>query len=149
MRLFIVSTIGSRVREARIRAEMNQTELGEASGISQQMITKIEADGVKKPSGLEEIANALGVSYSYLKTGVVNPVIDSTATDAESYILTAKDALAESLNSMCAINIQNGVDKDKLDKALLGRAFEISLRGKLSGDYLTAALGMGGLKKAK
>lgn len=137
-----MSTIGSRVRTARRQAKMSQAQLGEASGFSQQMITKIESDLVKKPSGLEEIAEATGVSYFYLKTGAANPYMDSPASDSESYVLTAKDALNEAIKSMKAINKQSRVNANLLDVDILQKAFEISFRGKLSGDYLTAALSM-------
>lgn len=143
-----MDTIGSRVREARKKAGLNQTELGDLVGGSQQIITKIESGEVKNTSYLDGIAKALNVSYTWLKDGVADTSSINSADNVEEFVSTAMDALRNALTSAKAISIQQGKDPEHLDNTMLFQAFEIHLRGKLTGDYAMAALGSKGLKKA-
>ena len=149
MRLFIVPTLGTRVREAREALGWKQDELANASGVSQQAITKIESGTTKRPTCINALAKALGVSVDYLETGSANASRDDPTIEAESYMLTAKSALGESISSMRAINKSRGKPDNEIDQHLLVRAFEISLRAKLTGDYLTAALELQDIKKTQ
>jgi transcriptional regulator with XRE-family HTH domain len=145
MGLFLVPSIGSRVIKARIKLDISQKELGERVGTTQQAIQKIEAGGVSHSRYLEPIATALGVSYNWIVKGVADPVGN---VNSDEFILTATDALHDALNSFKAISFQEGVDLSAIDFNLLKMAFDVSLRGRLTGDYVTAALRMNGLKKA-
>ncbi|MCM1154246.1 MAG: helix-turn-helix domain-containing protein [Roseburia sp.] len=62
--------IGDNIRECRKKAKLSQKELGKKLGVSQQHIAQYER-GKRQPKieTLRKIANALGVSIDYLKTG--------------------------------------------------------------------------------
>ena len=145
MGLFLVPTIGSRISTARRKMDLSQFALGELVGTTQQAIQKIESGDVAHSRYLEPISVALGVSYNWIVKGVASP---GSATESEEYIITANDALVDALNSFKAISLQKGVDMSGFDFNLLKAAFDVSLRGKLTGDYVTAALRIGMLKKA-
>lgn len=61
-------TIGSRVKAARLRAGLTQTELAQAAGCSQQTIVDIEARS-RTSRFLPAIARALGESVDWFETG--------------------------------------------------------------------------------
>ena len=82
----------------------------------------------------------------YLESGSASASRDNPTLEAESYMLTAKAALLESIASMRAINKGRSKPDNELDQPLLMQAFEISLRAKLTGDYLTAALELRDIK---
>ena len=61
-------TIGSRVKAARLRSGLTQTELAQAAGCSQQTIVDIEARS-RTSRFLPAIARALGESVDWFETG--------------------------------------------------------------------------------
>lgn len=146
MRFFIVPTLGTRVKNARDALGLRQEQLAELTGVSQQAINKIESGTTKKPSCINALSKALGVSVDYLESGSASASRDNPTLEAESYMLTAKAALLESIASMRAINKGRSKPDNELDQPLLMQAFEISLRAKLTGDYLTAALELRDIK---
>jgi transcriptional regulator with XRE-family HTH domain len=74
-------SIGARIKMRRLEVGMSQQELGEALGVSFQQIQKYEkgVNGVRG-SRMEQIAEALGVSVSFLyeqpRQGTVSSVVD-------------------------------------------------------------------------
>lgn len=143
MELYLVSTLGERVKSSRLKLNLDQDELADLAGCSQQSITKIENDMVRNSSFLESIAKVLNVNYKWLKNGVAGEDlvngIDSKK-DLDSFMKTAEDALKEAINGVKAVNVQRGEPFDKLDEPLLQEAFSIALKGKMGGNYIAAAL---------
>jgi SOS-response transcriptional repressor LexA len=62
-------SLASRLKAARKAAGMNQEELEAASGVSQSDISKIERGKTLNPTGILDLARALGVNPFWLKTG--------------------------------------------------------------------------------
>lgn len=63
------SSVGDKIRQARVRQKLNQTQLATMAGVTQGMITYIESGKSKRPvkkETLEAIANALQIPSSYL-----------------------------------------------------------------------------------
>jgi transcriptional regulator with XRE-family HTH domain len=123
--------------------------LAEKAGISQQLIGKIESCDVSKPGSLEEIAKALQVSYSWIKHGAADISNKSVSSNIDSFILTADSSIDEAINTMIIINGQRGLAPNELNIEVLKRAFKISLRGKLTGDYVTAAINVDDIKRPR
>ncbi|RKT37876.1 helix-turn-helix transcriptional regulator [Thiocapsa rosea] len=74
---------GERLREARLRAGLNQTELGRRVGLSQSMIGAIErSDRSATPETAQALADALGIA------------LDSLA-DSAGHLPDSPDALLE------------------------------------------------------
>lgn len=62
-------TLGERIKQARIKAKLNQEQLAEKLGMTQQSLSGIESGKHKQPRNLESIAKALGVSLLWLQFG--------------------------------------------------------------------------------
>lgn len=82
-----MSTIGSRIREARTALGWSQVQLAEEVGVSQSSIGNIESGLRQRPRELVSIAKALRVSPEWLETGKgsrtePNP-LELAGTDAE------------------------------------------------------------------
>lgn len=73
------TTLAERLREARKAADMTQKALGEAVGISQAAIQKIETGRAAQTTKLLDIANALRVRPEWLSSGT-----GAMSTDRES-----------------------------------------------------------------
>lgn len=65
-----LDTLGQRLRYARTIAGMTQEELAAKAGTTQDAITKIERDIIKRPKDLEAIAKVLNVSPAWLQFGI-------------------------------------------------------------------------------
>jgi transcriptional regulator with XRE-family HTH domain len=66
-RMAIGDSFGARLRTARKRAGLNQTELAERVGVTRQTVTKWEREHrLMRPSALPRIAEALGVTTDEL-----------------------------------------------------------------------------------
>jgi transcriptional regulator with XRE-family HTH domain len=63
-------TIGKRLKQARKTAKMTQQMLANLSGVSQTRISGLESGLQSSSSFVPELANALGVDITWLKTGV-------------------------------------------------------------------------------
>ena len=74
-----MNTLGIRLKVARETSGMSQRQLAQASGVSQGMISQIEA-GSKKGGldTLEKLGKAMGVGF-----GALYPVDDQVAGDAD------------------------------------------------------------------
>ncbi|MBS3687323.1 XRE family transcriptional regulator [Klebsiella quasipneumoniae] len=73
------TTLAERLREARKAADMTQKALGEAVGISQAAIQKIETGRAAQTTKLLDLANALRVRPEWLSSGT-----GAMSTDRES-----------------------------------------------------------------
>lgn len=138
-----MSSISTRVTQARNKKGWSQGKLGEAVGTSQQQIANIENGTTKNSKYFLPIAKVLGLSYDWLLYGDDKPTLTPTEIkDNEDMITVAVDALGRAISSMKVINQKSGKDPLTLDEELLKRAFEISMKGSLSGDFVTSALEM-------
>ena len=62
-------SISSRVKSKRIQLGLNQAELAQKVGTTQQSIEQLENGKTKRPRFLPELASALGVSVDWLLNG--------------------------------------------------------------------------------
>lgn len=146
MSLFIVSNIGTRLAEARKQSDHTQKTLAEAVGATQQIITKIETGDVLNSKYFMPICEELGISYSWLVKGKE----ESDCAESENpdkFINVALLAADEALKATVALTASRGGVSGKFDYEMFKSAFEVSLRGRLTGDYVTAALKLQKLKK--
>lgn len=146
MRLFILSTPGRRIAEARREKGMSQAELADLVNTTQQTIGNIET---KSPSSRYylPISEALGVSYEWILKGDTSITPKQTGADPEYYIKLSEEAFDQAITSFKALSLQRGDDIGSVDFNLLKSAFSISIRGKVTGDYVTASLSAQALKK--
>lgn len=72
-----MTTLGQRLKESRLKAELNQAQVAEAVGIKQPTYQALETGKTKKSSFLAEIATVLGVDAYWLATGSSVSNIDS------------------------------------------------------------------------
>lgn len=64
-----MSTLGERLKLARINKNLSQQEVADRAGISQPTYYKIESGKTKRTTYLHELAQVLGVSSRWLATG--------------------------------------------------------------------------------
>ncbi len=62
-------TVGQRVREAREALKMSRRQLEAKSGVGYSTLSELERGGMKSTTMLPQIADALGVSATFLATG--------------------------------------------------------------------------------
>lgn len=97
-----MSTIGSRIKEARTALGWSQVQLAEEVGVSQSSIGNIESGLRQRPRELVSIAKALRVSPEWLETGkgprTEPDVLKLAGTDAEPSVR----ALLEYLTKIAA-----------------------------------------------
>lgn len=67
-----MNTIGERLRLARKNARLSQAALAEASGVSQQMISKLEVGKAESTGDIVKLARACGVDADWLEDGDIN-----------------------------------------------------------------------------
>ena len=72
-------TLGTRLRWARHRAALNQTDLARRLGKRQQYISSVEQDRIESPARavLAALAEVLGISPAWLMYGAAAPTVDS------------------------------------------------------------------------
>lgn len=68
-----MATIGDRVKEIRQRRGITQKELASSSGVSQQMISKLESGKSTETAGIVQLARALRVAPDWLADGTGAP----------------------------------------------------------------------------
>ncbi|MCA8264829.1 MULTISPECIES: XRE family transcriptional regulator [Burkholderia cepacia complex] len=68
-----MKTIGSRVRQLRIDAELSQESLARAVGVSQGLIAQIESGKNQGTKHIAALARVLNVSVDWLETGTGEP----------------------------------------------------------------------------
>lgn len=146
MRLFILSTPGRRVAEVRKERGLSQKDLADKIGTTQQTITNIET---KSPSSRYYIAisEVLNVPYEWIMKGETTITPKNKDKGDEYYIRVSEEAFDQAVTSFKALSLQRGDDLSGIDFDLLKSAFSISVRGKLTGDYITASLAAQALKK--
>tara|TARA_R110001592_G_scaffold66684_1_gene204862 strand:+ start:260 stop:589 length:330 start_codon:yes stop_codon:yes gene_type:complete len=81
-------TIGIRLKEARKRAKLTQQALANLAGVTQARISSIEMNVQSTSSYVVELADALGVSPQWLKTGENRGDEDREFTPTEIKILS-------------------------------------------------------------
>lgn len=74
-----MTTLGTRLRQARTEAKLTQEQAAVIAGVSKQAISHIENDRTKNPEAatLEPLSRRLGVSLNWLMTGKGSPRPDS------------------------------------------------------------------------
>jgi len=72
--------LGTRIRECRKAAGWSQAKLAEESGISQQMLSKLERGVAFGTTEIVPLARALRVSPQWLETGD-EPMVDAITPD--------------------------------------------------------------------
>lgn len=92
-----MQSLGERVRYMREQTGLSQARLAEMAGTSQQAIQQIESGKTERPRFLHEIAQALGVTTDWLKTGQDGPVATQTIRQIADYLnIPASDLTGES-----------------------------------------------------
>lgn len=81
-----MESMGERVRYMREQTGLSQARLAEMAGTSQQAIQQIESGKTERPRFLHEIAQALGVTIDWLKTGQDGPVATRTLRQIADYL---------------------------------------------------------------
>lgn len=73
-----MTSLAQRVREARERKALSQSELARLLNVTPQTVQAIEAGKVRKPRIIIELARALGVSPDHLQAGIERgPIINA------------------------------------------------------------------------
>src|SRR5512135_1863331 len=89
-------TLGTRLRWARHRAALNQTDLARQLGKRQQYISSVEQDRIESPARavLAVLAEVLGIPPAWLMYGATAPTVDSIAAGAglPAVSLTAEES---------------------------------------------------------
>lgn len=73
-------SLGTRIRECRKAAGWSQAKLSDESGISQQMLSKLERGKAFGTTEIVQLARALKVSPQWLETGD-EPMLDTISPD--------------------------------------------------------------------
>lgn len=146
MRLFILSTPGRRVAELRREKNLSQKDLADMIGTTQQTITNIETKSPQSRYYLA-ISEVLDVPYEWIMKGEKTAKPKSGDKGEEYYIRVSEEAFDQAITSFKALSLQRGDDVSGVDFDLLKSAFKISMRGKVTGDYVTASLAAQSLKK--
>ena len=81
-------SIGIRLREARLKANLTQVALSNLSGVSRARISAIEKGVQETSSYVIELAQGCGVTPEWLKTGENRGDTDQEFTPTEIKILT-------------------------------------------------------------
>ena len=92
--------IGERVKTARERLDMSQSELARQAGLTSGYINQIES-GIRGNPGTDAIAKlsiALGVSVDYLVHGIIGPLERLALEGIPPHILAELGPLAEDLS---------------------------------------------------
>jgi transcriptional regulator with XRE-family HTH domain len=146
MRLFILSTPGRRVAELRREKNLSQKDLAEMVKTTQQTIANIES---KSPQSRYyfSISEVLDVPYEWIMKGEKNHPAPTSGNGDEYYIRVSEEAFEQAVTSFKALSLQRGDDVAGVDFSLLKSAFKIAVRGKITGDYVTASLTAQSLKK--
>lgn len=81
-----MSNVGEKIRETRKAKGLTQKELGELCGIAEPTIRRYETGKLNpKFETIEKIANALGVTWSYLKIPA-ELLVESSIDSAVNYV---------------------------------------------------------------
>lgn len=78
-------TIGERLKSERVAAKLTQGQLAELSGISQQMISKLERNAASATREILALAAALSISPDWLKDGTGPKQIDKDAPEDREF----------------------------------------------------------------
>lgn len=82
-KVFTLTSLGSRLRESRLKDGVTQRQLAEAVGVTPVSIQKIEDGVTKKPRNLQAIADFLNVDMEWLAAGDESGYLDVSAMRAD------------------------------------------------------------------
>lgn len=68
--VMVMNTLGKRLRTARKKSGLTQVELEQLSGVSQQLISRIENGTIESTTEIFNLSKALKISPDWLATGV-------------------------------------------------------------------------------
>jgi len=84
-----MTTLGSRLKLSRKQRAMTQKDLSEKSGVSQQLISRVESEKIDNTTEFLSLAEALGVSAKWLSKGegemTGEDTVASNSADALTY----------------------------------------------------------------
>lgn len=92
-----MSTVGSRLKEERLRLNLSQTKLGEIGGVIRESQGNYESDKRSPDNNYWQSVSNIGVDVQYVLTGKRNPFsarnIDSITVDqlSDSMVLMLKE----------------------------------------------------------
>lgn len=75
-----MNTLGKRLKLARKNKGFTQQELEKLSGVSQQLISKIESEKIESTTEVFNLAEALDVNAKWLATGNGEMTLESSST---------------------------------------------------------------------
>lgn len=86
-----MKSLADRLKFAREKMGLSQSELGDRIGLSQQSVAKIENGATQQPRKIKEIARALGVTQQWLQFGVEEngSLSDFVVEEAEEMVVDA------------------------------------------------------------
>ncbi len=139
----MTDTIGTRVKMRRVQLNLTQMQLAEKSGMSQQAIQRIEQGDTKKSRSLPAIANALGVTVSFLENGsydsIEKAVDTSRNVSVDEACKVAKESLEIAVSTILSMKTSKGQEPKldwNTDKEILTTMLTSAMMGKLTGDYM-------------
>ena len=111
-----MTTLSERLKFARERAGLRQTELAKKSGCKQATISKIERGAILASASLPALAHELGCSALWLERGDVEP---NWRTVEKRKVLMPNGAIATNLSPL---GYKLGQEFDLIDASLQSRA---------------------------
>jgi transcriptional regulator with XRE-family HTH domain len=100
-----------RVKKAREHAGLNQAELAKATGLTQQMVSRIESGTVKGSTAVNRIAMTCKVNPFWLSDGI-GEMADKVQTFSPQTLAIAE--MVESMDDDGKRAVQEDVEKEKL-----------------------------------
>lgn len=104
-----MNTLGKRLLTARKLSGLTQAELTKKSGVSQQLISRIENDKVESTTEVFKLADALNVNPRWLATG---------DGEMESEKRTASDASKDEIKAIRLLRKLTSLQKENIIKKL-------------------------------
>lgn len=96
VRITMSETLAARIKRARKHAGLNQTELAERVGLSQQQISSLETGAAEETTALVKIARVCGVNPFWLDSGegaMLDPLVRTD--EALRQVALAMEPLAD------------------------------------------------------
>ena len=117
-----ISTIGGRIRKARVNCRLTTRELAELVGVSQNYLSVVERNDRKQasPALMQRIADATGVSLEWIKDGAVAATEKASCADDVSLLLTLIMHQGASITKETVATVLD-VNTETVDGILSGR----------------------------
>nr|AAD50896.1 434-GCN4-linker [Cloning vector pLS3] len=136
-------SISSRVKSKRIQLGLNQAELAQKVGTTQQSIEQLENGKTKRPRFLPELASALGVSVDWLLNGTSDSNVrfvghvepkgkklrTFTKGDAERWVSTHMKQLEDKIEELLSKNYHLENEIARLKKLIGERGGQLNASG--------------------